>query len=118
MRAFQQLVAFFFALFAFAYAQSEEASYDATVYVTSTVYRVSSVTLPGTPTGYVHNSTSTFHSTLAATATPVYSAGNGSSFTPTGTSGPQPTDFPGAASSLNVNAFVVALAAGVAYLAL
>ncbi|KAF2789024.1 hypothetical protein K505DRAFT_365983 [Melanomma pulvis-pyrius CBS 109.77] len=43
--SFQQLVVLFFALFAFALAQ--EPSYDATVFVTSTVYHVNTATLSG-----------------------------------------------------------------------
>ncbi|KAF2790080.1 hypothetical protein K505DRAFT_365043 [Melanomma pulvis-pyrius CBS 109.77] len=116
MRSFQQVVVLLFALFAFALAQ--EPSYDATVYVTSTVYRVNTVTLSGTPTGSVANSTSTISASVASFA-PSYSAGNGTTLAPTGVA-PSSTApaFTGAASHLNVNAFVAALVAGVGYLAL
>lgn len=118
MRSFQQVVVVLFALFAFALAQSPEPSYDATVYVTSTVYRVNTVTLSGTPTGSVANSTSTISASVASFA-PSYSAGNGTTLAPTGVapSSSAPA-FTGAASHLNVNAFIAAVAAGVGYLAL
>lgn len=121
MRSFQQLVVLLFAaLFAFAYAQ-EDASYDATVYVTSTVYRVNTVTMPGTPTGTVSIETSTISASIPAGTgygAPSYS-GNGTSIAPTGalpsTTAPP---FEGAASSMGVNGVVAILAAGMAYLAL
>jgi hypothetical protein len=120
MRSFQTIVALLFALFAFAFAQD----YETTVYVTSTVYRVNTVTMSGTPSASVANSTSTAYSTATPPAvTPIYSAGNGTTVAPTGSSPASPStsapvDFPGAASTININAFVAVLAAGVAYMAL
>ena len=118
MRSFQTIVALLFAFVAFALAQSPEPSYDATVYVTSTVYRVNTVTLSGTPTGSIANSTSTISASVA-TINPSYGGGNGTTAVPTGVSpSPSAPAFTGAASHLNVNALVAALAAGVGYLAL
>jgi hypothetical protein len=130
MPSFQQLFLFLFALFASALAQGysqESVSYDATVYVTSTVYRVNTVTLSGSPTGSVANSTSTISASIPTLA-PSYPSSNGTASSivyPSGTlapsaSKPVPSSpaFTGAASALNVNAFVAALAAGVGYLAL
>ncbi|CAO2658367.1 Nn.00g060900.m01.CDS01 [Neocucurbitaria sp. VM-36] len=122
MRSFQQVVVFLFALFACAFAQSSEA-YDATVYVTSTVYRVNTVTLSGSPSGSVANQTST----ISAPAHPTYPVGNGTTaIAPTGTLAtgtgtaiqPSQAQFTGAASSLNANAFLAALVASVGYLVL
>jgi hypothetical protein len=116
MRSFQTIVALLFAFVAFALAQ--EPSYDATVYVTSTVYRVNTVTLSGTPTASIANSTSTIAASVASII-PSYGGGNGTTAVPTGvlpsTSVPA---FTGAASHLNVNALAAALVAGVGYLAL
>jgi hypothetical protein len=120
MRSFQQLVVFFFALFAFALAQ-DSAEYDATVYITSTVYRVNTITLSGTSTGTVGNTTSTIYPSIPSAVTPAYPSGNGTTIAPTGTAAPTtsaPVDFPGAASTLNVNAFVAAMAVLVGYMAL
>ncbi|ORY17536.1 hypothetical protein BCR34DRAFT_597001 [Clohesyomyces aquaticus] len=119
MKSIQQLVVLFFALFAFALAQEE--TYDATVYVTSTVYKVNTVTMSGTPTGAVSNSTTTIVSyPSVGTVLPGYSSANLTSApthaTPTTTA--KPSQFTGAASQLNVNAVVAILAAGVGYLAL
>jgi hypothetical protein len=117
MRSFQTIVALLFAFVAFALAQSPEPSYDATVYVTSTVYRVNTVTLSGTPTGSIANSTSTVSASIA-TIIPSYGA-NGTTAVPTGVApSSTPPAFTGAASHLNVNALVAAVAAGVGYLAL
>jgi hypothetical protein len=122
MKSLQQIVVLFFALCAFALAQ-ESIAYDATVYVTSTVYRVNTVTLSAKPTGAVYNSTSTISATGASA--PVvpsyYPSSNGTSAVyPTGTIAPSASApaFTGAASHLNVNAIVAVLAAGVGYLAL
>ncbi|KAF2250308.1 hypothetical protein BU26DRAFT_299302 [Trematosphaeria pertusa] len=121
MRSFQQVVVFLFALVAFAFAQ-DTVSYDATVYVTSTIYRVNTVTMSGYPTGSVANSTTTIHASVPTA--PVYSAGNSTAPYPTGTmapSSPAPsaTEFPGAASQMSINSALVAvLAAGIGYLAL
>ena len=123
MRSFQQVVVFLFALLACAFAQTESDAYDATVYVTSTVYRINTVTLASSPTGSVANETLT----ISATHPPTYSTkgSNGTTVVvPTGTgatsSSPSFTGTPfiGAASSLNANAFLAALAAGAAYLVL
>jgi hypothetical protein len=129
MRSVQQVVLFFFALFALAFAQESEDGYDATVYITSTVYRVNTVTASSVA-GYTPvNQTSTISATHP-TIIPSYNAGNASSAVlPTGSaslpsnsqaapSTSSPAQFEGAASSLNINTFVVALAAGVGYLVL
>jgi hypothetical protein len=119
MRSFQQIVVFLFALLVCAFAQESE--YESTVYITSTVYRVNTVTLASSPTGAVMNQTSTIpavHPTAAVV--PSYPAGNGTAtIMPTASQGmPAPSQFTGAASSLNANAFLAALAAGVGYLVL
>lgn len=122
MRSFQQFVVLLFALFAFAFAQ-ESIEYDATVYVTSTVYRVNTVTMPGTPTGAVYNSTSTISASIPSGTpyAPSYS-GNGTTIAPTGaypsTTNTPPANFEGAASHMGVNGLMAILAAGVAFLAL
>lgn len=120
MRSFQQITALLFAFLALALAQAAEPSYDGTVYVTSTIYRVDTVTLSGTPTGSVANSTSTISASVA-TFVPSYSAGNGTAAASTGvapTSSAPASEFTGAASRLNANAFIAAVAAGVGYIAL
>jgi hypothetical protein len=118
MRSFQQIVVFLFALLVSVMAQDTE-SYDATVYITSTVYRVNTVTMSGQYTGNAANMTSTI---AASAPTAAMSKGNGTSIVlPTGSgSGPKPSTAPftGAASALNINAYVAALAAGVGYLVL
>jgi hypothetical protein len=130
MRSFQQVVLFFFALFALAFAQESDDGYDATVYITSTVYRVNTVTMSSSLVGpSPANQTSTISATHP-TVIPSYNAGNATSaIYPTGSvalpssslvapSASSPAPFEGAASSLKINAFVVALAAGVGYLVL
>ncbi|KAF1832485.1 hypothetical protein BDW02DRAFT_502877 [Decorospora gaudefroyi] len=130
MRSFQQVVLFLFALLVCAFAQESDDGYDATVYITSTIYRVNTVTMSSSIAGYTPvNQTSTISATHP-TVIPSYNAGNSSSAVlPTGTvslptgstaapSVSSPPDFIGAASSVKVNAFVVALAAGVGYLVL
>lgn len=126
MRSFQQVVVFLFAaLFACAFAQSSDAAYDATVYVTSTVYRVNTVTLSGSPTGSIANQTSTI--SAPAHPTIVYPAGNTTvAIAPTGTGSlatgtaiqPSQAQFTGVASALNANALLAALVASVGYLVL
>jgi hypothetical protein len=125
MRSFQQVVIFLFALLVCAFAQESD-DYETTVYLTSTVYRVNTVTMstsaPATPAA---NTTSTISAVLPTIA-PSYAAGNATvAMLPSGsgTTGSQvqpskPATFEGAASSLNVNTFVVALAAGIGYLVL
>lgn len=111
-------------------SSSETLVYDATVYVTSTVFRVNTVTMSSSPAGYTPvNMTSTISATHP-TIVPSYPAGNTTMVAPTGVaptasapsaSAPapsKPAPFEGAASTLNVNAFVVALAAGLGYLVL
>jgi hypothetical protein len=127
MRSFQQVVLFFFALFALSFAQESEEIYDATVYITSTVYRVNTVTMSSSVAGYTPvNQTSTIPATHP-TITPSYNAGNATSAVlPTGSaslpssapSASSPTEFEGAASSLKINAFAAAFVAGVGYLVL
>jgi|TARA_R110002003_G_scaffold180_1_gene14346 hypothetical protein len=117
MRSFQQLVFFLFALLACAFAQESEA-YDATVYITSTVYRVNTVTKSGSAPSSIANLTSTI-SASHATYAPVSSLKANGTVYPTGTGAmPSSPQFTGAASALAINAYVAALAAGVGYLVL
>ncbi|KAI8931552.1 hypothetical protein NX059_011207 [Plenodomus lindquistii] len=122
MRSFQNIVAILFAFFVCAFASSapaSEAEYEATVYVTSTVYRVNTITLSGSPTASVVNQTSTIVAVHPTAAYPTYSAGNGTIVAPTGTNMvPSPPQFTGAASSLNANAMLAAFAAGLGFLVL
>ena len=116
MRSFTNILSFLFALFVCAMAQSE--SYDTTVYITSTVMLVNTVTMSGSPTGSVANQTST----IAAAAPTAYSTGAIGNVTvaPTATNA-KPTDaaeFTGAASALHANALLAAMAAGLGYLVL
>jgi hypothetical protein len=125
MRSFQQVVLFFFALFALAFAQESEDGYEATVYITSTVYRVNTVTMSSSVAGYTPvNQTSTISATHP-TIIPSYNAGNATSAVlPTGSASmpsgspvaSSPAQFEGAASSLKINAFAAAFVAGAAYL--
>ncbi|KAI4702601.1 hypothetical protein J4E89_010322 [Alternaria sp. Ai002NY15] len=116
MRSFTQIVIALFALLVCAFAQEDH-----------TVYRVNTVTASSSsPAGYTAaNSTSTISATHP-TIVPSYAAGNttASMAMPTA-SGPMasasasmPPQFEGAASSLQINGLVVALAAGVGYLVL
>ncbi|CAI6331778.1 unnamed protein product [Periconia digitata] len=128
MYSLQQL---FFCLFAvFTIGVFAQSSFDSTVYVTSTVYRVNTVTATGTPpVGGPVNSTLTIAPTPYATVQPSavqpsasisYSApSNGTNPKPTGGAAPPTTEFPGAASGFSVNGPVVALVAvGLGFLAL
>ena len=121
MRSFQAVIVFLFALVASVFAAETE-SYDATVYITSTVYRVNTVTMSGSPSGSVANQTSTISapSYAAPSVTASYGTNGTGAVKPTGsaTKSASPSEFTGAASSLNANALVVALAAGVGYLVL
>jgi ABC-type phosphate transport system substrate-binding protein len=119
MRSFQQVVVFLFALLVCVFAQDTE-KYDATVYITSTVYRVNTITMSGSS-----SSVANMTSTIPASHMPTYPAV--ASLKPNGTSagipsgtGAKPTTSPftGAASALTINAYVAALAAGVGYLVL
>lgn len=114
MRSFQQIVALFFALFVCAFATDAPASASeySTLYITSTVYRVNTITLSGSAT---MNATATPYSTGA------YSTNGASNSTaaPTGTMAkPSSPQFTGAATSLNANAILAVVAAGVGYLVL
>ena len=116
MRSFQQVVVFLFALLVCVFAQDTE-SYDATVYITSTVYRVNTITMSGSHTGSVANQTSTISATHAPSS-PIKTNGTTIAL-PTGTGvKPSPSQFTGAASAMNINGYVAALAAGVGYLVL
>jgi hypothetical protein len=112
MRSFQQIVSFLFALFVCAMAQEEQ--YDTTVYITSTVMLVNTVTMSGSPTGAVSNQTST----IAPTAYPT--AGSNMTVAPTASAAlpSQAAEFTGAAASLNAPAVLAAMAAGLGYLVL
>lgn len=111
MRSFQSVVFFLFALLACAFAQDTEV-YDATVYITSTVFRVNTIYQSGTPTGPVYNSTSTISAVIPTGHANATVAPSASQVKPT------PPAFTGAASALNANAFLAAFAAGVGYLVL
>lgn len=120
MRSFQTIFVFLFALVASVFAAESE-SYDTTVYVTSTLFRVNTVTMSGpAPSSPVANQTSTISASGYAAPSVTGSYGtNGTVIKPTGSATkPSTPEFTGAASSLNANAFVVALAAGVGYLVL
>jgi hypothetical protein len=120
MRSFQTVIVFLFALVASVFAAETE-SYDATVYITSTVYRVNTVTMSGSSSGYAANQTSTISapSYAAPSVTGSYATGNATVIKPTGSATmPSTPEFTGAASSLNANALVVALVAGASYLVL
>ncbi|KAI4641825.1 uncharacterized protein J4E79_011596 [Alternaria viburni] len=116
MRSFTQIITALFALLVCAFAQEDQ--YDATVYITSTVYRVNTVTASSSsPAGYTAaNSTSTISAThptiVPSMAMPTASGPMASA------SASAPPQFEGAASSLQINGMVVALAAGVGYLVL
>jgi hypothetical protein len=119
MRSFQQVIVFLFALLVAAFAQED--SYDSTVYITSTVYRVNTVTMSGTPSAPVVNMTST----ISASHVPTYPAmstikPNGTSIIAPSGSGAKPSQpqFTGAASAMNVPAYLAVLAAGAGYLVL
>jgi hypothetical protein len=133
MRSFQQVVVFLFALLVAAFAQED--SYDSTVYITSTVYRVNTVTMSGTPSAPVVNMTST----ISASHVPTYPAmssimpngtsviapsgsGSGSGSGSISASGssvkPSQPQFTGAASAMNIPAYLAVLAAGAGYLVL
>jgi hypothetical protein len=66
MRSFQQVVLALFALLVCAFAQESEV-YDATVYITSTVYRVNTVTMSGSASAPVVNMTSTISAHVPTT---------------------------------------------------
>lgn len=118
MRSFQAVIVFLFALVAGVFAAESE-SYDATVYITSTVYRVNTVTMSGSAPSSVANSTSTISAPSHAIPSVTGSYGNGTIVKPTGSgTTPSTPEFTGAASSLNAPALVAALAAGVGYLVL
>lgn len=130
MRSFHQVIVFLFALLVCAFAQSTGGAYEATVYITSTVTRVNTVTASGaSPTGSIVNHTSTIRYTppasyaVAHNSTMAGSTGSPAligSASPSGTATkPSTPEFTGAASALNVNALVAALAAaGAGYLVL
>jgi hypothetical protein len=130
MPSFSYIFTAIFALLcAVAFAQEDQ--YDATVYITSTVYRVNTVTMSSSAPapGYTPaNSTSTISATHP-TIIPSYNAGNGTAgvVVPTASApsassvapiASKPAEFEGAAASIKVNTMVVALAAGVGYLVL
>jgi hypothetical protein len=125
MRSFQQVLVLLFATL-FALATADEMVYDTTVYITSTVYHVNTVTLSGYGTASLANSTSTISATGASYQPSSYvvpsasANGTAAGVYPSGTIAPSASApaFTGAASQLNINAFVGALAAGMAYLAL
>ncbi|EUC30836.1 hypothetical protein COCCADRAFT_7154 [Bipolaris zeicola 26-R-13] len=145
MRSFQQIPLALCALVATAVAttSSDTISYDATVYITSTITRVNTVTASSSPTGAPVNQTSTIiasHPTVAPSFSS-FDAGNATSVAPTAApsasnaapsasnaapsastatlpSASAPATFPGAASSLTANTYLAIVAAGLGYLAL
>ncbi|KAF2995405.1 hypothetical protein E8E13_004862 [Curvularia kusanoi] len=122
MRSFQAVVVFLFALVAGVFAAETE-SYDATVYITSTVYRVNTVTMSGSAPSSVANSTSTISASIPTYAAPSVTGSygtNGTVIKPTGsaTKSASTPEFTGAASSLNAPALAAMFAAGVGYLVL
>ncbi|XP_014554927.1 hypothetical protein COCVIDRAFT_28101 [Bipolaris victoriae FI3] len=138
MRSFQQIPLALCALVATAVAttSSDTISYDATVYITSTITRVNTVTASSSPTGAPVNQTSTIiasHPTVAPSFSS-FDAGNATSIAPTAApsasnaapsastatlpSASAPAAFPGAASSLTANTYLAIVAAGLGYLAL
>jgi hypothetical protein len=125
MRSFQTIIFFLAALVAFAFAQDTQ-SYDATVYVTSTIYKVNTVTLSSSPAYEVSNSTTTIapsaptggasYSVPANSTAPYPTNSGATSGTPPA---PSTTDFGGAASGLSVNGAMIAMvAAALGFLAL
>jgi hypothetical protein len=111
-------IALLFTLLAVVFAQDTEV-YDSTVYITSTVYRVNTVTMSGaSPTHAVVNMTSTIPA-HAPTYYPTLNPNGTAIVQPSGT-GVKPSSpaFTGAATALNVQAYIAVLAAGAAYLAL
>ncbi|EUC41123.1 hypothetical protein COCMIDRAFT_106969 [Bipolaris oryzae ATCC 44560] len=131
MPSFQQIPLALCALVATAVAttSSDTISYDATVYITSTITRVNTVTASSSPTGAPVNQTSTIiasHPT-AAPSFSSFNAGNATGVAPTAApsastatlpSASAPAAFPGAASSLTANVYLAVVAAGLGYLVL
>jgi hypothetical protein len=115
MRSFQSIL--FLLLGALlSLAAAESATYETTVYLTNTVTQVYTITKSGAhPTGVAVNSTSVIPPSYGTSAP--YPSSNATA-TPTGTTSSPSAVFTGAASQLNVNAFVAVLAAGVGYLVL
>ena len=121
MRSFTAILALAASLSAGAVAQDTQ-SYDATVYVTSTIYKVNTVTLSSSPAYEVANSTTTVPASMPSA--PVVSAAgysvpaNSTAPFPTGSSAPSAappapsvTEFPGAASAMGVSGAVAGLVA-------
>lgn len=111
----------------FAVADSYDTTLISTVYSTKTVYAVHTEIKTGTPpVSSSCNSTSTYYPTsygTSAVSSAVYPTGPATGYYPSSTGAGTPTTatlptFTGAASQLNVNALVAAIAAGVGYLAL
>lgn len=114
MRSFQHVIAFLFALVAFAFA--EDTSYIATTTLTSTVQVVLTATVsPGAT--YTPASSAPIYS-VPSNSTMAYPTASAAPTTSSPAS-PSITDFPGAAAGLSANsAFIAAIAAGLGYLAL
>ncbi|KAF1969298.1 hypothetical protein BU23DRAFT_241969 [Bimuria novae-zelandiae CBS 107.79] len=130
MRSFQTIVLFLVALVAFALAQ-DASTYDATVYVTSTIYKVNTVTMASSPAYEVANSTTTIAPSSEATSSAsasyaVPAPANSTAPYPTGSgassgapAAPTTTEFSGAASGLSANGALIAIfAVGLGFLAL
>ncbi|KAH7556667.1 hypothetical protein BM1_06101 [Bipolaris maydis] len=147
MRSFHQIPLALCALVATAVATTSQdtISYDATVYITSTITRINTVTASSSPTGAPVNQTSTivashpsvapsFSSLSSLSSFSSFNAGNATSVAPTAApsaptaalsaptaalpSASAPAAFPGAASSLTANAYLALVAAGLGYLVL
>lgn len=83
MRSFQNVIVFLFALVACVFAAEEADSYDATVYITSTVYHLNTVTMSGSPYSAVANQTSTIPaSTYTPISAPTYTSIQAPAYTP------------------------------------
>ncbi|EOA88266.1 uncharacterized protein SETTUDRAFT_38934 [Exserohilum turcica Et28A] len=121
---------------AFAADAQDTISYDATVYITSTITRVNTITASSYPTGApAINVTSTI-SAIHPTFAPSYNAGNATALAAPTASAPSASlpgasspavskpaaskapEFPGAAASLHANAYLAIAAAGLGYLVL
>jgi len=130
-QVFNSILMFLIALLPFAFAGDYESASVSTYFSTKTVYLVHTETKTGTPpasSSTSYNSTSTEYPPSYGTTIPTFSSSanatlSSTGYYPTGTGVPTstttaPPTFTGAASQLNVNALVAAIAVGVGYLAL
>jgi len=117
MRSFQQIIAILFAFLVCAFATDAPASGGeySTLYITSTVYRVNTITVSGTAMATMLNSTATPYATGAY---PTHGASNSSAASTGPAVRPSSPPFTGAASATHANALLAAMAAGLGYLVL